>query len=82
MSPKKTSAPSFEEALDRLEAIVESLERGDVPLDKAVELYEEGIRLSAGCAEKLKAAELRLKKLARSADGALKVSDLDAEVDV
>ncbi len=81
MSRRKTAPQSFESSLNRLEEIVQALEQGSVPLDKAVELYEEGIRLSAECAERLKATELKLKKLSRSAEGALKVTDLESEVD-
>jgi exodeoxyribonuclease VII small subunit len=79
----KTSKPladglSFEASLRRLESIVESLESGDVPLEKAMELYEEGIRLSKVCSEKLRAAELRLKKLSKSADGQFELTDLES----
>ncbi len=43
----------FEEALKRLEGIVQDLEDGDLPLDEALDKYEEGIRLSKACAKKL-----------------------------
>ncbi len=56
MTAKKTSKQSFEEAIKRLEQIVEALERGDVPLDEALNLYEEGIQLSRSCGERLKEA--------------------------
>lgn len=54
MAKKK---PTFEEAMERLEAIVERLEQEEVPLDAAVDLYKEGLTLSALCREKLAAAE-------------------------
>ena len=79
MPAKKTQKGSFESALTRLEAIVESLESGKVSLDEAVELYEEGIRLSKECADKLKATELKIKKLAKSAGGDFEVTDLEKE---
>jgi exodeoxyribonuclease VII small subunit len=81
--PTKASKPladglSFEASLKRLESIVESLESGDVPLEKAMELYEEGIRLSKVCSEKLRATELRLKKLSKNADGQFELTDFEA----
>ncbi|MCI0707487.1 MAG: exodeoxyribonuclease VII small subunit [Ignavibacteriae bacterium] len=69
---------SFEASLKRLEQIVESLESGEVPLDKAVELYEEGVQLSKFCGEKLRDTELRLKKLSKDAEGNFEVSDLES----
>ena len=76
MSARKTSKGSFEDSLNRLEKIVESLEQGQVPLDEALNLYEEGIQLSKACAEKLKAAEMRIKKLAKNADGQFELQEL------
>jgi exodeoxyribonuclease VII small subunit len=46
MASKKVDKSSLEHSLRRLEEIVESLEGGDVPLDEAVNLYEEGVRIS------------------------------------
>ena len=77
MTGKKTSKNSFEESLKRLEKIVESLEQGKVTLDEAVDLYEEGIRLSKLCGEKLKSAELRIKKLTKDMDGQFQLLDLE-----
>jgi len=77
MSARKTSKGSFEDSLNRLEKIVESLERGQVPLDDALNLYEEGIQLSKACAEKLKAAEMRIKKLAKNTGGQFELQDLE-----
>lgn len=80
MSLKKAQQKhSFEDSLKRLEAIVESLEQGDVSLDEAIELYEEGIRLSKECGEKLKATELRIKKLTKDINGQFELTDLDEE---
>lgn len=81
--PAKISKPpadgqSFEASLKRLEAIVDSLESGEVPLDRAMELYEEGIRLSKFCTEKLRATELRLKKLSKDANGQFELTDLES----
>jgi len=54
---------SFEEALSRLEAIVNELEDESIPLEKSIELYEEGLELSKLCTKKLEDAELRIKKV-------------------
>ncbi len=54
----------FEKALDRLEQIVETLEGGDTSLEKALELFEEGVVLSRRCNQRLEAAERRLEVLA------------------
>ena len=77
MSTKKASKNSFEQSLKRLEEIVESLEEGNVPLDAAVSLYEEGIQLSKECAGRLKETELKIKKLTKDISGHLEVTDLD-----
>ena len=74
---KKENSPTFEQALKRLEEIVEQLEQGDVPLDDAVKMYEEGIELSKACVEKLTQAELRLKKLAKDMQGNFRLIEED-----
>ncbi len=83
MTSKKTAKQaakiSFEEAIKRLEAIVDALEGGDVPLDKALNLYEEGIQLSRTCSENLKAAELRIKTLSKDIKGQFELTDLREE---
>jgi len=79
MGTKKGPKGSFEHSLKRLEEIVESLEQGKVPLDEAVGLYEEGIQLSKECAEKLKATELKIRKLAKSVGGDFEVMESDQE---
>ena len=75
MTPKKPTKQSFEAAIKRLEEIVEALEHGDVPLDKALNLYEEGIQLSRTCSENLKAAELRIKTLSKDIKGQFELTD-------
>ncbi len=72
---KKEKKDSFEKSLKRLEQIVETLERGDVPLEDALTMYEEGIQLSKLCIDKLTQAELKLKKLLRDVDGKFKLQD-------
>ena len=60
---------NFESAIVRLEQIVRSLENGSVPLDDALSLFEEGIRLVKLCNEKLTDAESRIKLLTLTASG-------------
>ena len=57
------SAMSFEAAVAQLEGIVEQLERGDVALDKSIEIYERGEALKAHCEKLLSAAEKRIEKI-------------------
>jgi exodeoxyribonuclease VII small subunit len=60
---------SFEDALGKLESIVETMEGGELPLEQLLARYEEGTRLVAFCQEKLAAAELRLQQLDPRAAG-------------
>jgi len=55
--------PKFEESLQRLEGIVKEMERGDLPLEQSLRLFEEGISLSASCRKELEAAEGRVEIL-------------------
>lgn len=55
---------SFETAMDRLEGIVTQLESGDVPLEQAIELYQEGMRLAKLCGDKLEQFERKIEMLA------------------
>ena len=76
---KRAQKQSFEAALKRLESIVESLESGDTPLEKAIELYEEGIQLSKACAETLSGAELRIRKLSKNASKQFELTSMEQE---
>lgn len=64
----KESLP-FEEALKKLETIVESMESGDLPLEGLLSRFEEGTRLVKQCQEKLEEAELKIQKLEKNAAG-------------
>jgi len=55
--------PSFEEATRRLAQIVAELEGGDLPLDRSLELFEEGVRLARGAEDRLDRAERRIEEL-------------------
>jgi exodeoxyribonuclease VII small subunit len=62
-APAAPSEPSFESALERLEAIVERLEGGELPLEQALAAFEEGVALSRRCTAELEAAERRIELL-------------------
>ena len=62
-------AMSFEDALAALERIVEDLERGDVPLDQSIAIYERGETLKAHCEHLLKSAEAKVEKIKLARDG-------------
>ncbi|MDG5767070.1 exodeoxyribonuclease VII small subunit [Balneolales bacterium ANBcel1] len=53
----------FEHALERLSTVLKELESDDVPLEKAIDLYEEGMKLSKMCSKKLEEAELRIEQV-------------------
>jgi len=77
-SAKKGSRqPGFEEALERLEAIVKSLEDGDLPLEDSLRLFEEGVSLTRLCAAKLEEAQRRIDVLTRGEQGDLKLRPLE-----
>jgi exodeoxyribonuclease VII small subunit len=59
----------FERALEQLEGIVRSLEKGDVPLDESVAIYERGEALKRHCDALLQRAEARIQKITLGADG-------------
>jgi exodeoxyribonuclease VII small subunit len=68
MSDRPVEEMSFEEAMAALEAVVARLERGEVPLEESIALYEKGNALRAHCEARLKAAEERV-ELIRQKDG-------------
>ena len=62
----KKERPSFEEALVKLEKIVEKLSDEEITLEKSVELYEEGLKLSRICSETLEQATLKIEQIEKS----------------
>ena len=64
------STLSFEDALKRLEAIVQRLESGDASLDESITLYEEGAGLRGQCEARLKSAQEKIDRIVLGADGA------------
>ncbi len=69
MDEKKAAQLSFEDALTKLEAIVDSMESGDVPLAELLAKFEEGTQLLKVCESRLKDAELKIEQLKQQRDG-------------
>ena len=62
ISPKKETI-TFEQAIEELETIINRLEKGDVPLDETIKLYEKGSELEDFCEKKLQSAEVKIQKI-------------------
>lgn len=67
---------SFEDALKKLESIVEAMESEDLPLEKLMAQYEEGTNLAKICQKKLAEAELKIQQLEKNAAGELSLKPL------
>lgn len=76
--PAKASGLPFEEALKKLESIVEAMESEELPLETLLTKYEEGTQLARMCQEKLAEAEVKIQQLEKTASGELKVKPLPA----
>lgn len=74
---KEEKELSFEENLEKLEEIVKKLENGDIPLDDAIEKFNEAMTLAKSCDEKLKNAEKSLTKIVNE-DGTLEDFEVEA----
>ena len=61
----------FEKAMQRLEQIVEDIEKGELDIDKSLEIFEEGIKMSRVCSKKLNEAEAKIEKLTKNQKGEL-----------
>lgn len=70
MTEKNVAELSFEDAMKELETVVDQLERGDVPLDASISLYERGAALKKRCEDELKRAEEKVAAITLDADGA------------
>jgi exodeoxyribonuclease VII small subunit len=79
MKKREARAASFESSLVSLEKIVRELERGDLPLERSLELFEEGVRLSRECQERLNHAERRIELLLHDNEGQPIISEFDEE---
>jgi exodeoxyribonuclease VII small subunit len=67
---------TYEQALTALEEVVTRLERGDVPLDESIGLYERGAALKKRCESMLSEAEMKVAQITKSADGAIGIAPL------
>ena len=74
--------PTFEEALKKLETAVENLEEGDLPLEQALHLFEEGLKASNQCRTRLDQARQRVQILVAESGGDFKLTDLDPDEQV
>ncbi len=70
----------FEEALARLEAIVNELERGQLPLDDSMRIFEEGMKLSRTCLKMLEDAERKVEILIKDKDGSKRARPFELEL--
>ena len=73
------NAVPFEEALKKLEGIVEAMESNDLPLETLLAKYEDGSKLVKICREKLSDAELKVQQLERNADKEMKLKPFETE---
>jgi len=68
-SEKQVTKQSFEAYMERLEQIVKQLEQGDLPLERSLELFEEGMKISGICRRQLEEAENKVELLVKKSDG-------------
>jgi exodeoxyribonuclease VII small subunit len=73
----KKKSDQFEEALKKLQSIVEKMERGDLPLDEAMEQFSEGIRLARICHQRLEEAEQKVRTLLKEQQGGWTTAPFD-----
>ena len=78
-SPAKAGSVPFEEALKKLETIVEAMESEDLPLESLLAKYEEGTRLAKICQDKLAEADLKIQQLEKNASGEMKLKPIAPE---
>ena len=74
---KKKSFPSFEEALQNLESLVEKMESGDTSLERSLESFEEGMHLIRACREQLENAEQKVRSLIKDSEGNLDLEEFE-----
>src|SRR5215213_2666269 len=81
MKKMEVRGASFETSLASLEKIVRELERGDLPLERSLELFEEGVKLSRECQERLNRAERRIEVLLHDNEGRPIIAAFDEEAE-
>ncbi len=75
---QKKKEPSFEEGLEELEQVVKKLEDGELPLEKSLELFEKGVKLSESCHKQLREAEHKVEILLKK-DGKIEAEPFDLD---
>jgi len=78
VTQKKQAVPDFEAALAELEAIVQRLEQGELPLEESLRQFERGVALTRSCQQALRQAEQKIRVLSKDAGGELVERDFDA----
>ncbi len=76
----RRKAESFEDSLKRLEEIVQRMESGDLALEDSLELFEEGVRLTRVCSQRLDEAEKKIELLTKDEKGRVETETLDPEL--
>lgn len=72
-------AKTFEASLSELEQIVKQLEDGELPLEESLKLFEQGVKLSRECRERLANAERRIEVLIRESDGSISLEPVETD---
>lgn len=72
-------AEKFEDAMKKLESIVERMEKGDMSLNESLKMFEEGVKLTRFCSQELHKAEKKVELLSRDADGKLSAVPFEEE---
>ncbi|CAM4311471.1 hypothetical protein GCM10007362_10800 [Saccharibacillus endophyticus] len=78
--PTEAAGLNFEQAMDQLERIVGELEQGDVPLEKAIDLFQRGMQLSQLCGQKLEQVERKIETIVEE-DGQLRRRNFAGEAE-
>jgi exodeoxyribonuclease VII small subunit len=78
VTQKKQAMPDFEASLAELEAIVQRLEQGELPLEESLRQFERGVALTRSCQKALRQAEQKIRVLSKGTDGELVERDFDA----
>lgn len=78
--PAEVAGLNFEQAMDQLERIVGELEQGDVPLEKAIDLFQRGMQLSQLCGQKLEQVERKIETIVEE-DGQLRRRNFAGEAE-
>lgn len=74
-------AEKFEDAMKKLEGIIEKMEKGDIPLNDSLKLFEEGVRLTRFCSQELRKAEKKVELLTKDAKGRLVAVPFEEETE-